>query len=85
MDPTMDPTIRADNSAGNQALQASARKLKANQILGHDHTDPVKVMPNQVQMIARCDDHGRRYMVLENLPLDQNYVASRINSGAEFA
>lgn len=42
-------------------------------------------MPCQVQMFAKCDDQGRRYMVLENLPIEKNYLASRINSGGEFA
>ncbi|KAK7707606.1 hypothetical protein SLS64_007125 [Diaporthe eres] len=36
-------------------------------------------------MSTRFDEQGRRYMVLENLPVDKNYVANWINSGGEFA
>lgn len=93
MDPRMDPTVNstmdpssgADDSAGDRFQQYSQHAWDSMQLFGDDCTNPVKLMPNQVQMVARCDEQGRRYMVLENLPLDKNYVANCINSGGEFA
>lgn len=82
---TMVPSSGADDSAGDQLQQNIKQAWNSMQLSGDDCTNPVKLMPNQVQMFARSDEQGRRYMVLENLPLDKNYVANCINSGGEFA
>lgn len=88
MDPninsSMDPSNGAHNSVGDQVQQTIVQIL--NDIrFGDNHTKGVQVMPCQVQMLAKCDNQGHRYMVLENLPIDKNYLASHINSGFEFA
>ncbi|KAG6360861.1 hypothetical protein INS49_011928 [Diaporthe citri] len=85
MNRTMDPSSGADNSAGGQAQQPLDALWNAFQQFVANRETPVQVMPHQVQMFTRFDDQGRRYMVLENLPLDKNYVANWINSGGEFA
>lgn len=84
-DSTMDRSNGADNPAGGQVQRPSERFFDAVQPDGDTDANPVKVMPCQVQMFTRGDKQGRRYMVLENLPTDKNYVANRINSGGEFA
>lgn len=85
MDPTMDPSGGADSPAGGQAQQPPGSLDDSIAVLGANHNNPVTVMPNQIQLSASTDDHGRRYMVLENLPLNRNYVAHYINDGREFA
>lgn len=87
MDPNINPTMNssngADNSPGDKIQQTVYRIV--DEIRFGDHTNAVQVMPCQVQMSVKCDDQGRRYMALENLPIDKNYLANRINSGGEFA
>lgn len=83
IDTTMNPSNGADNTA--QVQPSVERFYDAVQPDGDNDTNPVKVMPCQVQMFTRSDKTGRRYMVLENLPINKNYVANRINSGGEFA
>ncbi|KAL1873935.1 hypothetical protein Daus18300_003807 [Diaporthe australafricana] len=40
---------------------------------------------NQIQLRASVDDQGRRYMVLDHLSPHQDYTATCINDGREFA
>lgn len=85
MDLSEDPCGGGDSSAGSQAQQPPRSLHDGAGSLSANNTNPVQVMPCQIQMFAKFDDQGRRYMVLENLPLDKNYVANWINNGAEFA
>lgn len=85
MDLFENPSGGADSSAGSRAQQPPRSIHDEAGLLSANHTNPVQVMPCQIQMFAKIDDQGRRYMVLENLPLDKNYVANWINNGAEFA
>lgn len=88
MDPnknlSMDPSNGAGSSAGDHIQQLVYQIMNDNPFRGN-RTNAVQVMPCQVQMFAKYDDQGRRYVVLENLPINKNYVANRINSGGEFA
>jgi hypothetical protein len=74
-----------DSSAGSHAQRATPSLHDGSESLGAGHAHPVQVMPCQIQMVVKFDHQGRRYMALENLPLEENYVANHINSGAEFA
>lgn len=74
-----------EDSAGGHARQPSRFVPDEAALSGANHTNPVQVMPCQIQSIVKFDDQGRRYMVLENLPLEENYVANWINNGGEFA
>lgn len=73
----MDTSNGADNFAGDQAQQVSGPI--------YDAIQHVKVINNNIQVVSKLDNGGRRYLFLENLPLDTNYVANWINSGREFA
>lgn len=74
-----------DDSAGGHAHQPPRSVPDEAEVSAANHTNPVQVMPCQIQSLVKFDTQGRRYMVLENLPLDKNYVANWINNGGEFA
>ncbi|POS70069.1 hypothetical protein DHEL01_v211536 [Diaporthe helianthi] len=86
MEPSDNPSGGFGDSVGGQAGEQPPGPFPdETELSAANYTHPVQVMPCQIQSIVKSDDQGRRYVVLENLPLGKNYVASRINNGGEFA
>ncbi|KAG8161911.1 hypothetical protein KVR01_007676 [Diaporthe batatas] len=85
MEPSDSPDGGVQRPAKRRARRAPRSVPDEDELPAANHTNPVQVMPCQIQSVFKSDAQGRRYMVLENLPADKNYVANLINTGGEFA